>query len=112
MKFLLSDPRVNPGDSHNDGISIIKDNWIGIKWASQFNHPDIVQLLLSDPRVDPTVMNNYGTRIFCHSQLTALTSAAESGHIEVVRILLQDPRVNAADDNYLGLHVESIHLLA
>ena len=54
-----------------------------IKFASEFNHPEVVKILLADNSVDPSANNNY-----------AIISASSKGHLEVVKLLLADGRIS------------------
>ena len=63
-------------------------NNFAIRYASQFDHTEIVKVLLDDDRVDPSAQNNY-----------AIRWASQNGHTDVVKLLLKDDRVNPSDLN-------------
>jgi len=112
VKFLLTDPKVNPSARSNSAIrnaalnghlDIVKllcaDPRVDVACesntpfinAARMGHIDIVDFLLSDPRVDPGAQSNAAIRFAC------LSNAADK--LKVIDRLLMDPQVNPSDNN-------------
>jgi ankyrin repeat protein len=70
VKYLLTDPRVNPADNDNSAIG----------YAALKDDIEMVSLLLQDSRVNPAADDNYALRA--------------SRTIEMQKLLLTDPRVD------------------
>jgi ankyrin repeat protein len=73
-----------------DGLDPTCSNNCAIKWASFYNHTEMVKMLLHDGRADPSTNQNSPIRF-----------AACLGNSEVVEALLSDSRVDpSAEDNF------------
>jgi ankyrin repeat protein len=72
---LLKDPRIFP-------------HFEAMRYACEFGHKEIIEILLKDDRVDPSK--------YCNS---AIREACYSGHKEIVEMLLKDSRVDPTDND-------------
>jgi hypothetical protein len=66
----------------NSEIKNLGDNNLGIQYAAQNGHFELVKLLLNDKRINPTKKNNW-----------AILAANDNGYNDIVTLLFNDKRI-------------------